>query len=170
MPVKDIKVSLDSWINKCRRRDSVMDRCMDGGRSAPSPYLSFHVLIYSVWLIPFTPAAGVIPLDVRRAPTPTSQQPLLSLSPSPSSPLFFLSTSLGPPAGLVPSLYASLPLGNGAEHAVTMATIYNTASAAGRKESQFLIWRICRFTYLICMDRTQTTEEKKSVQTFSFPL
>lgn len=60
------------------------DEVMDGGvgvrASARCPSFSFHVVIYSVWLIPFTPAAGAIPLEVQRAPPPSSPCPPLSLS------------------------------------------------------------------------------------------
>lgn len=64
--------------------DRWMDGWMDGSaEAAPSP--SFHVLIYSVWLIPFTPAAGAIPLDVHCAPPPSSHPPpCLSTPPWPT--------------------------------------------------------------------------------------
>lgn len=48
-----------------------MDGSVEGGVNVTlSLPRSFHVLIYAVWLIPFTPAAGVIPLDVPPASYP----------------------------------------------------------------------------------------------------
>lgn len=63
----------------------------------------------------------------RCAVCPTSQQPLLSslsLSLSLSTVPLFLSRSLGPPAGLVPSLHASgAAVRKQSRHAVAMVTI-----------------------------------------------
>ena len=85
-----------------------MDGSVGGGMDAAvslSLSLSrslFHVLIYSVWLIPFTPAAGAIPVDVWFAPPPSSPCFPLSL------PFFLL--YLSSPLPLLAHLLGRSPL------------------------------------------------------------
>lgn len=127
---------MDGW--KCRGR---------GGCCSVSLSLSlslFHVLIYSVWLIPFTPAAGAIPVDVWFVPPPSS----------PCFPLFLL--YLSSPLPLLAHLLGRSPLhtpcsseetdqacrnhGNGGNHN-TPLTPTPSFDRRPRKKSLVLIWR-----------------------------